>query len=392
MKKILVIHHGIGVGGGLIALIGLIENLKTTNEVKVLSIFDSEASEYIRRTGVEVYFPKSKFYSKFYDLFIHSEASYFGIIYFVRNLRNLLVFFLNKYFFAKKELSQLNFEFDIVYLNSIFISDWSLAARELGKKTIIHVREPLAKGFFGLRKHIIRNTVTKYCDKIIAISKDNAERVGLSRRTTVVYDPVVYKGRVDNKEIRLNPNLKYFLYLGGTQRIKGFEQFVNSLSFIDSNVRIFFLGGGFTVSHNKLKRLISLIDPYMWRVNDLVSKLNASDKIIKIGLVDNIFDYYNCSLALLSPFSKPHASLPILEAFSVGKPVIVSDVEGMDEIVSVENGLFFINNDPKDLASKINQFAKLNVEQQKKMNESAKKKYLLIINENTDVNKVIESI
>jgi len=392
LKKILIIHHGVGVGGGLIALLGLIEELKTKNEVTVLSVFDSEAIEYIKKTGVEVYFPKSKFYLKYYSLFIHSEASYFGIISFLRNLKNLLTFLLSKYFFARKELLELNFEFDIVYLNSTFISDWSLAARALGKKTIIHVREPLAKGIFGFRKRLIRNTINKYCDRVIAISKDNAVRVGLIDKTTVVYDPVVYKGRDVSEGFLSNPKLKYFLYLGGIQRIKGFEQLVHSLPYIDDDIRIYFLGGGFTASKNKLKRLISHIDPYMWRVNNLVTLLNHSDKIINVGLVDNIFDYYHSSIALVSPFSKPHASLPVLEAFSVGKPVIVSDVEGMDEIVSIENGVFFANNDSKDLADKINEFAQLNVERLKRMSESAKNKYLLIIDNNPDVNKVIKSI
>lgn len=393
MKKILIIHHGVGVGGGLIALLGLIEELKTKHEVMLLSIFDSEAIEYIRKTGIEVYFPKSKYYSKYYDLFIHSEASYFGIIHFIRNLKNLLTFFLSKYFFARKELLNLNFEYDIVYLNSTFISDWSFAAKKLGKKTIIHVREPLAKGVFGFRKRLIRNTINKYCDRVIAISKDNAERVGLSDKTTVVYDPVVYKGRNNiSTQIISNPKLKYFLYLGGMQRIKGFEQLVNSLPYIDDDIRIYFLGGGFTTSKNKLKRVISLIDPYMWRVNNLVALLNQSDKTINVGLVDNIFDYYNSSIALVSPFSKPHASLPVLEAFSVGKPVIVSDVEGMNEIVSIENGFFFANSDSKDLADKINQFAQLSLERLTKMSESARNKYLLIVDNNPDVNKVIESI
>jgi glycosyltransferase involved in cell wall biosynthesis len=392
LKKILIIHHGVGVGGGLIALLGLIEELKTKHEVRLLCIFDSEAIEYIKKTGVKVYFPKSKFYLKYYNLFIHSEASYFGIISFLRNLKNLLTFLLSKYFFARRELSDLNFEYDIVYLNSTFISDWSLAAKKLGKNTVIHVREPLAKGVFGLRKKVIRNMINKYCDRVIAVSKDNAGRVGLKAKTTVIYDPVVYKDRDAAKGFVSNPKLKYFLYLGGMQRIKGFEQLVQSLPYIDSDIRIYFLGGGFTISKNKFKRLISLIDPYMWRVSTLVSRLNQSEKIINVGLVDNIFDYYNSSMALISPFSKPHASLPVLEAFSVGKPVIVSDVEGMDEIVSVENGVFFVNNNSKNLANKINQVAQLDVDKLKKMSENAKNKYHLIIDENPDVNEVIESI
>lgn len=392
LKKILIIHHGVGVGGGLIALLGLIEELKEKNEVRVLSVFNSEAVGYIKKTGVKVYLPKSKFYNRFYGLFIHSEASYFGIIEFLRNLKNLSTFFLNKYFFAKDELKYLNFEFEIVYLNSTFISDWSFAAKQLEKKTIIHVREPLAKGFLGIRKAILRNTIKKYCDRVIAISFDNAIRIDLKEKTTVVYDPVVSKGRDATVENVSNPKLKYFLYLGGMQRIKGFEQLVNALPNLDKDVRIYFLGGDFTTSKSKLKRVISYIDPYMWRINSLINRLNKSDKVIKLGLIDNIFVYYRNSIGLLSPFSKPHASLPVLEAFSVGKPVIVSDVEGMDEIVNDKNGLFFKNNDPKALAIAINGMASLGSSDYQIMSQNAKSKYIDIVNNNGIVQLVIDRV
>lgn len=392
MKKILIIHHGIGMGGGLIALLGLIEELKEKNEVRVLSIFKSDAVDYIKKTGVEVYLLESKFYSKFYRLFVHSEASFFGIVDFLKNLKNILTFFLSKCFFAKKELMRIDFEYDIVYLNSVFISDWLLAAKELNKKTIIHVREPLANGFWGVRKSIIRHTIKKYCDAILAISKDNAKRVGLNNKTTIVYDPVVYKGRDKAITIDSNVNYRYFLYLGGIQRIKGFEQLVKSLPYIDENVRIYFLGGDFTPSKSKLRLVIQLLDPYMWKISSLIAILNQSDKIIKVGLVDNIFDYYNNSIALLSPFSKPHASLPVLEAFYVGKPVIVSDIEGMDEIVNEENGLFFKNKNPEDLAFAINKVAKLDLIQYKMMSKNAKNKYLEIVNNNGSVQLVIDAM
>lgn len=392
MKKILIIHHGIGKGGGLIALLGLIEELKKKNEVRVLSIFKSDAVDYIKKTGVEVYLLESKFYSKFYRLFVHSEASFFGIIDFLKNLKNILTFFLSKYFFAKKELMNLDFEYDIVYLNSTFISDWLLAAKKLNKKTIIHVREPLASGFLGIRKSIIRHTIKKYCDAIVAISKDNAKRVGLNSKTTIVYDPVVYKGRDKVIARDSNENYRYFLYLGGMQRIKGFEQLVKSLSYIDENVRIYFLGGDITPSKSKVKRMIELLDPYMWKINSLITSLNQSDKIIKVGLVDNIFDYYSNSIALVSPFSKPHASLPVLEAFYVGKPVIVSDIEGMDEIVSMENGLFFANNDPIGLADAINKMASMSDMEYQKISQNSKNKYIDVMINNSLVQFVIDTV
>ena len=176
------------------------------------------------------------------------------------------------------------------------------------------------------------------------------------------------------------------------QRIKGFEQLVNALPNLDKDVRIYFLGGDFTTSKSKLKRVISYLDPYMWRINSLINRLNESDKVIKVGLIDNIFVYYRNSIGLLSPFSKPHASLPVLEAFSVGKPVIVSDVEGMGEIVNDKNGLFFKNNDPKALAIAINGMASLGSSDYQIMSQNAKSKYIDIVNNNGIVQLVIDRV
>lgn len=391
MKKILIIHHGRGVGGALIALLGLIEELKIQNEVHVLCVFDSEAVRYIKNTGVNVSICDSKFYAKFYGIFIHSEASYFEILDFFRNLKNLTTFFLSKYIYAKKELIKLNFEFDVVYLNSTFISDWSLAAKRINKTTFIHVREPLAKGFLGIRKAIIKNCIYKYCDQIIAISKDNANRIGFDNKTTVIYDPVVYKNRNSSLGVNKNNNFKFFLYLGGMQRIKGFEQFVDSLPYLNEDVRIYFLGGDFIFPKNKIKRFILFFDPYVWKVNSLIKNLNQSKNIIKVGLVDNIFEYYVNSIALISPFSKPHASLPILESFSVGKPVIVSDVEGMNEIVNLRNGFFFKNGDSVKLATAINNMASLNDIQYQNLCHNVKDTFEKIINENQTVQSIIEN-
>jgi glycosyltransferase involved in cell wall biosynthesis len=393
LRKILIIHHGRGLGGGLIALLGLIEELKTNNELYVLCVFDSEAVSYIKKTGIKVFLPKARFYKSFYGIFVHSEASYFEVIECIRTFKNLFAFFLNKYFFAKKELASLNFKYDILYLNSTFISDWALPAKKLNKSVIIHIREPLAKGFFGFRKNIIRDNIDKNCNQIIAISKDNALRIGIKNKTTIIYDPVVYKDRnTSSSTVLSNPKLKYFLYLGGMQRIKGFEQLVKSLPYLNEDIRIYFLGGNFVSSKNKFIKLLSLIDPFMWRINSLINRLNKSEKIIKIGLVDNIFNYYSTSLGLISPFSKPHASLPVLEAFSVGKPVIVSNVTGMDEIVSVNNGFFFKNGDEIELANAINKMAALDDVQYQTLRENAKVGYFDIMNKNGKVQSIIDEI
>ncbi len=390
-KKILIIHHGTGVGGALIALIGLIEELKEQNNVEVFSIFKGEAVSYLRKAGVTVITPDSKFYNKNYSLFIHSDADYFDLVNQWLKLKGLRYYFLNKYFYAFQALEEHTKDVDIVYLNSSFISDWAYAAKKLNKKVVIHIREPISRRGFGY--NVIKNNIQKYCDKVIAVSKDNSSRLGLENITSVVYDPVVIKNRSSNDDVLLDATKKYFLYVGGDARIKGFEQLVNSLEYLDDNIRIFFLGGSTAYSKNPLKKIIrTFIDPYAQKHNDLHDKLEISSKIIYIGLTDQVFSYYLKSVFLISPFSRPHACLPVLEAFSCKIPVIVSDVEGMDEIVDESNGFFFKNNNPISLAEKINFAAKLKDEDYLLMKEKSIVKYQLLREMGNNIKDLIRKL
>lgn len=390
-KKILIIHHANVVGGALIALFGLIEELKKENEVVVFSIFEGEGVSYLEKAGVKVIVPQSKFYQKRYSMFVHSEAAYFDLVDQWLKLKALILYFINKYFYALPALKEHVDGVDIVYLNSVFISDWSYAAKKLNKKVIVHVREPLSRKGIGYK--IIRTNIKKHCDKVIAVSKDNASRLDLEHLTSVVYDPVVLKNRSVDHEILLDKNIKYFVYVGGDARIKGFEQLVNALEYLDDNIRIFFLGGSNTYSNNLIKRFIrKIIDPFAQKHTDLHQKLKLSNKIIYVGLTDQVFSYYNKSSFLISPFSKPHACLPVLEAFSCKLPVIVSNVEGMDEIVDSSNGLFFKNNNPKSLAKQINFAASIEEKDYLLMSENSFSKYQQLIKSDDKINDVILKI
>lgn len=392
MKRILIIHHGEGVGGGLVALLGLIEELKANHVVEVLCIFESSAVPYIKKSGVKVHLCKQHFYKKNYRLFLHSEASYFNLPDCIRNAKNLVSYFLSKFIFAKRELRNIDCNYEIVYLNSTFVSDWSKAANSLKKQVIIHIREPLAAGVFGFRRGLIRSSIRKYCDKVISISVDNAKRIGIDEKNTIVYDPVILRNViVTQTDDHLDNKFNYFVYVGGAQRIKGFEQLVKCLDYLKNDIRIFFLGNVTELPESRLRRVILFIlDPYVWRQQFLIKKLKSSDKIIFVGLVDDVFSYYKNSIAVISPFSKPHASLPILEAYSVGKPVIVSDIAGMDEIVNASTGFFFKNNRPKLLANTINDVARISTQLQNEYAVNALKKYNEIRSREETVTFVIQ--
>lgn len=390
MKKILIIHHGQGVGGGLIALLGLIEQLKSQHFVTVFCIFDSVAVQVIRRHGIQVVVPESSFYKRRYDLFVHSDASFPSVLGELRKLSCLFLYFVNLLMFAPATLRDIAAGYDIVYLNSIFVTDWARAAKRLNKKVVVHVREPLSKGLFGMRRALIRATVRRYSDLVIAISEDNKRRIDLPEISVRVYDPV-YFSPISANPISVDPQLRYFTYVGGSQRIKGFEQLVDCLPYLHENIRIFFLGydhelQGLTGWKFRIRKALS---SYSRRLPALGDALRASDKIVQVGISSDVLSYYQASIGLISPFAAPHASLPIMECLNLGKPAIASDVPGTEELVSSETGMIFKNGDAKALAAAINDMAKLDQHTLDKMSAACQAKFATICATNPSVVKLL---
>lgn len=358
MKKILIVHHGSGIGGGLIALVGIIKKLDKEFNITVLCIFNSEAVEYLHNLGIKVILPKSDFYKKYYDLFVLSEASFPNILNFLRGVKNTFLYFLNLLIFSNKEFKSLKEEYDYLYLNSLFITDWLFWSKNYFRKVIVHVREPLGKGFLGIRRKVIRFMLNKYSDTIIAISKDNAERVNILNKTKVLYDPVLKR---ETKLISANNNYIYFTYVGGSQRIKGVEDLLNSLEFLNKNIKIFFIGSVYEFDEDNSSisfRIRRIFSPYLRKVlPKLKEKYLKYNNLIKVGSTNNVFGYYKSSVGLIAPFSKPHACLPVLEAMSIGLPCIVSNITGMTEFFNNKKVFVYSQGNPQDLASKINELS-----------------------------------
>lgn len=389
-KTVLVIHHGSGIGGGLIALVGLIEKMQDNFDITVLCIFNSNAVDYLIEKDIKVEVIEGKFYSKFYDLFVHSEANFSNIPNYLRSFKNLILYFLNMLFFSKRQLYKFKDKYDILYLNSLFLSDWLVWGKRIFKKTVIHVREPLAEGALGFRKGLIRSIIKRFCDQIVAISHDNADRLDLHFKTVVLLDPVLER---PFKSLNIDFQYKYFVYVGGSQRIKGFQDLINCLEFLDPDIKIFFVGPTYEIKESEdtlFYKVRSLFSKYLRKdLRILKHKYLNSENLIKIGSTNDVFDYYNSALGLIAPFAKPHACLPILEAMSIGKSSLISDIDGMNEFVSHLPYQQYKTGNARDLANKINDFSKFPSKEIDKISRQYLRNYSKILDEQSIALKYI---
>jgi glycosyltransferase involved in cell wall biosynthesis len=348
--KILFIHHSAGWGGAPINMINIINKLDRTKfEPHVLLLKDSVVKDRFRENNIAVTICNSNFYKKRYKYLSHSDAGFIKPYRVYKLLKMFVSWFMSKYIYAPLVLKE--FEFDIVHLNSSVLSDWIYPASKKGK-VIYHIREPISKGIFRFRYNFIRSEVQKYADKIIAISKDNAKRINIPQKTEVVYNFI----DIPNK-IKETNSAKSLLYVGGASKIKGIEILIEAIPMINRDIQISMVGHFPKLQIlSKLKKIAyKLLFPKAYELRTKLKTISEYENVNIIGSVSSITNILQESNLLVSPFTVPHFSRPVVEAFAYKKPVIVSNVLGMDEIVDDNiNGLIIEKNNPKALAEAIN--------------------------------------
>ncbi len=366
MQKILFIHHSSSWGGSINSLVELITSLdKRKFSPTVLLIKDSSLTDVLKEKNIEFVVAQSLFYRKFYQFFVHSEAGYVKWYQILKFARLNISWLLSRFIFAKKELA--NIDFDIAHLNSSVLTDWLAPCKSKGK-TIIHIREPFRKGSLDLLHPLLRNQMKIHADRIIAISKDNANRVNLPDKTTIVYNYMSHFS-IDIKKSSYAS--KKFLYLGGSSKIKGFYTMVEAHKFLDDNVKVIFAGNySYLSKGNRVKRILKRIFGCDIRQKRAVKAIEDSKNYHIIGLSKDVSKLMKEVCCVVSPFYKPHFARPVIEAYLHKKPVIGSDIEGMDETIQHhKTGLLFFHNNSKELAKAINYMAK-HPEEAKKMGEA----------------------
>ena len=107
------------------------------------------------------------------------------------------------------------------------------------------------------------------------------------------------------------------------------------------------------------------------------SKVNSylSDRILCMGNISDIRQALKSAHCVVLPSYREGMSRSLLEAAASGIPIIATDVPGCREIVSDEvNGYLCLVKDSSDLASKIEKFLSLTLDQRKIMGSAGRTK------------------
>ena len=175
--RILYIHHGIGIGGAPTSLLKLVQALpKETYDVEVGFIKPGIAEEFFRENGI-----KTEVINTTNNWFIHNVSGMVKWYHLYKYLKVFYHWYMTANYWAPKYLKNKNV--DIVHLNSHVLTSWAKAAHDLDFKVVLHNREAIANGYFGIRKKILKSLITRYTNTII--NKNIDIHINLNNRATI---------------------------------------------------------------------------------------------------------------------------------------------------------------------------------------------------------------
>lgn len=150
------------------------------------------------------------------------------------------------------------------------------------------------------------------------------------------------------QDLGINAGEILLLFVGNATRQKNLEGVLRATHILRSdypNLRLLIT--------TELKH--SSTDSALKRVSELINELKLDTCVIQKGVVDNMPELMQSSDILVAPFLDSYGPsdyfMAALEAMAVGKPVVVSAVGGMNELISDDVGTLVDPHDPTSIAA-----------------------------------------
>ena len=203
-------------------------------------------------------------------------------------------------------------------------------------------------------------------DKIVVL---NGAGVNLEHYT---YTPL--SSRQEGEESKAPGDGKmHFLYLGRIMKEKGIDELFTAMRMLYSEYGD--------------KVVLDIVGFFEDEYKDIVEQMNNEGIIVYHGFQQDVKPFLKEAHCLLLPSYHEGMANTILEASSMGRPVIVSNIPGCQEgVIDQESGYLVKVKDSQDLYEKVERFYHLSFEKKRQMGMNARK----LMEEKFDKKKVVE--
>jgi glycosyltransferase involved in cell wall biosynthesis len=362
MKRILYIHHAGGIGGAPLSLLYLIQYLDRSRYEPVVAVLrPGPAADLYRAEGVETHVVQG------IDDFSHTTLEWYG----GRDLWRLpgkLMRIPGSISRTRALVERLHP--DLVHLNSSTLAPSAIGAARAGVPVVWHIREPLARGYLGLRRAWIRRVVDHNADRVVAISGHDADQLIPSPRIHVIHNFVHFDrfdrsltGESIRREFDIPAEAPIIAMLGGISEPKGTLTLIRTLpALIEAvpGVRVLVAGPPpHPLDEPGVRGLVQRalgVDAYPRAVARAIAELGPAARaaLIFTGIRRDMPEILAASACLVFPSTVPHFARPVIEAAAMGVPSVASDLGGPRELIADgETGLLVPPRDPAALAAGI---------------------------------------
>lgn len=227
-------------------------------------------------------------------------------------------------------------------------------ARKLGKPAVIGALGTDINDRQGINAWLTRRTL-RAADRIIfvsqAMTRNAIETFGVSpaRCATVVngINTAVFhpQDRAACREaLGLPPNAPVVIYVGRLIEAKGLRELLGSVTKMRQ-------------SHPDLRTILIGEGPYLGTLKEIIEASGMQDRITLAGgqLPEKVAQYINAADALTLPSWSEGYPNVLVEALACGCPVVATQVGGIPEIVTSDNGLLVTPRDTNALADALDQ-------------------------------------
>lgn len=358
MQRILYIHHGGGIGGAPLSLLYLLRQLdRSRYEPIVVTLRPGPVVALYQAEGIETHI------APHISDFSHTTLEWYGESDLWR-LPGKLALLGPSIWHARRLIERIAPV--MVHLNSSTLVAPAIGSFLAGVPVIWHIREPLAKGYTGLRRAFLRWAIHRYATRAIAISQYDAIQLIPNGRVRVVYNFVDFSqfdraldGAAIRAEFGISSDAPVIAMLGGVARPKGTLTFVQAMAQVKTaypSAHGLIVGPELPASHQlSIKELAKQIlgtDAYARSVAQALSKVPG--RVILTGVRNDVPQILAASDILVFPSTVPHFARPVIEAAAMAKPAVASDLGGPQElIVHQQTGLLVPPGDPDALAQGI---------------------------------------
>lgn len=354
-KRIVFIHHGVGIGGAPQSLLLLIRALdRGLYDPVVLFLFDSPAIDLFRNAGIAIAGPVGRVE------FSHTVIWWYRWYHAHHAMRALWDWLMVVLFDACKWFDEL--KPDIVHLNTSSLSAWAVVARMKKTPVVWHIRESLAPGYLGIRRWIICFLVARLSTKIVAISQHDGRFWAGSPKMQILPNPVdcdVFSPSDENRQAfrqkhQIPDDAQVLVYLGGLSREKGALLALQILGrLLEQGQKVYLvIAGSWQVPQTSIVREVFRVQKWYEQVACLANHYKKNVRFT--GVLSSTHEILQAGDCLLFPAQKGHFARPVLEAGAVGIPVLASRLPPLDElVVEGKTGFLCEPEDVKDWAGRV---------------------------------------